>query len=224
MAKAARPLFRGQGNESFRTSDPRSAAKRGQTVPYNVNGAPTGAIVNDNSITNAKLADMAQATFKMRAAGAGPGDPIDGTAAQAKAALAIIAADVAGLGYFATGTDAANLTGTVAAARMPQFAGGDVTTGGAGSVNLVIGAGRVTLAMQANMATASVVYRKTAGPGPPEVQPLATLKADLGLTGTNSGDQMAAAQADSVAATVADLVTDFNALLAKLRAAQLLAP
>jgi hypothetical protein len=43
--------------------------------------------------------------------------------------------------------------------------------------------------MQANMATASVVYRKTAGSGAPEVQTLATLKTDLGLTGTNSGDQ-----------------------------------
>ena len=39
------------------------------------------------------------------------------------------------------------------------------------------------------MATGSVVYRKTAGTGSPEVQTLATLKTDLGLTGTNSGDQ-----------------------------------
>lgn len=49
--------------------------------------------------------------------------------------------------------------------------------------------GTVTLAKLANMATASVFYRKTAGTGVPEVQTLATLKADLGLTGTNSGDQ-----------------------------------
>lgn len=49
--------------------------------------------------------------------------------------------------------------------------------------------GQITLAKQANMATASLVYRKTAGAGAPEVQPLATLKTDLGLTGTNSGDQ-----------------------------------
>jgi hypothetical protein len=41
----------------------------------------------------------------------------------------------------------------------------------------------------ANMATASLIYRKTAGTGAPEVQTLATLKSDLGLTGTNSGDQ-----------------------------------
>jgi hypothetical protein len=93
-----------------------------------------------------------------------------------------------GLTYFATGTDAANLTGTLAAAQLPAFSGGDVTSS-AGSSSLTIGAGKVTLAMQANMATASVVYRKSAGAGAPEVQTLATLKTDLGLTGTNSGDQ-----------------------------------
>lgn len=49
--------------------------------------------------------------------------------------------------------------------------------------------GTVTLAKQANVATATVFYRKTAGTGVPEVQTLATLKTDLALTGTNSGDQ-----------------------------------
>ena len=49
--------------------------------------------------------------------------------------------------------------------------------------------GAVTLAKLANMATSSLIYRKTAGSGVPEVQTLATLKTDLGLTGTNSGDQ-----------------------------------
>lgn len=47
----------------------------------------------------------------------------------------------------------------------------------------------VTLAKQANVATATVFYRKTAGTGVPEVQTLVTLKTDLGLTGTNTGDQ-----------------------------------
>lgn len=65
---------------------------------------------------------------------------------------------------------------------------GDVTAS-AGSNALTIANSAVTLAKQANMATASVVYRKTAGSGAPEVQSLATLKTDLGLTGTNSGDQ-----------------------------------
>lgn len=50
-------------------------------------------IAND-AVTNTKLANMAEATFKMRAAGAGTGDPIDGTASQAKTALAITYADV----------------------------------------------------------------------------------------------------------------------------------
>ena len=65
---------------------------------------------------------------------------------------------------------------------------GDITVSSSGTV-WTIDNGGVTLAKQANMATASVVYRKTAGSGAPEVQTLATLKTDLGLTGTNSGDQ-----------------------------------
>lgn len=47
----------------------------------------------------------------------------------------------------------------------------------------------ITLAKMDDVATATVFYRKTAGTGVPEVQTLATLKSDLGLTGTNSGDQ-----------------------------------
>lgn len=62
---------------------------------------------------------------------------------------------------------------------------GDVT----GATALTIAAGAVTLAKMANMATGSLIYRKTAATGAPEVQTLATLKTDLGLTGTNSGDQ-----------------------------------
>jgi hypothetical protein len=66
---------------------------------------------------------------------------------------------------------------------------GDVAGSGTGAITTTIGAGKVTLAMQANVATSTVFYRKTAGSGAPEVQTLATLKTDLGLTGTNSGDQ-----------------------------------
>lgn len=65
---------------------------------------------------------------------------------------------------------------------------GDVTAS-AGSNTTTIADGAVTLAKQANMATGSLVYRKTTGSGAPEVNTLATLKTDLGLTGTNSGDQ-----------------------------------
>src|ERR1017187_2732996 len=66
---------------------------------------------------------------------------------------------------------------------------GDVTGSGTGSFSSTIASGAVTLAKMANMATSSLIYRKTAGTGAPEVNTLATLKTDLGLTGTNSGDQ-----------------------------------
>jgi hypothetical protein len=62
---------------------------------------------------------------------------------------------------------------------------GDVT----GATALTIANQAVTLAKMANMANGSLIYRKTTGVGIPEVQTLATLKADLGLTNTNSGDQ-----------------------------------
>ena len=62
---------------------------------------------------------------------------------------------------------------------------GDVT----GATALVITPGAVTLAKQADVASGTVFYRRTAGTGSPEIQVLATLKADLLLTGTNSGDQ-----------------------------------
>ena len=65
---------------------------------------------------------------------------------------------------------------------------GDVTGSGTSTITTTIANAAVTLAKMANMATASVFYRKTSGSGAPEVQTLATLKTDLGLTGTNSGD------------------------------------
>ena len=63
----------------------------------------------------------------------------------------------------------------------------------------------ITLAKLANMATASLYYRKTGGNGAPEVNTLATLKTDLGLTGTNSGDNSAATEG---AAGIVELATD----------------
>jgi hypothetical protein len=88
------------------------------------------------------------------------------------------------LGRSTASTGAIEELSTVPAANFPALTG-DITTAG-GALATTIGAGKVTLAMQANMATASLVYRKTAGSGAPEVNTLATLKTDLGLTGTNS--------------------------------------
>jgi hypothetical protein len=199
--KPPAPIYRAQGNSLFRTDAGDTVTKRGQDVPYNINGAPTGAEVADGDYGDITVAsgvwtiDPHVVGFsKMVAASAAgivgatvAGDFAQLTPAQAKTVLAITASDISGLGYFATGTDAANLTGTVAAARFPALTG-DVTTA-AGTVATAIAAGAVTLPKMANVATATVFYRKTAGTGSPEVQTLATLKADLGLTGTNSGDQ-----------------------------------
>lgn len=88
---------------------------------------------------------------------------------------------------------------------------GDITVTGSGAT-WTIDPGVVSLAKMADVATATVFYRKTAGTGVPEVQTLATLKTDLGLTGTNSGDQTITLTGDvtgsgtgSFAATIANL-------------------
>ncbi len=88
---------------------------------------------------------------------------------------------------------------------------GDITVGGGGTT-MAIDNGAVTLAKQADMATASVVYRKTAGSGAPEVQTLATLKTDLGLTGTNNGDQTTIVGITGTKAQFDTAVTDGNIL------------
>jgi hypothetical protein len=76
----------------------------------------------------------------------------------------------------------------------PSVGGGSIEDGDKGDITVASGVwtidnGAVTLAKQANVSSGTVFYRKTAGSGSPEVQTLATLKSDLGLTGTNSGDQ-----------------------------------
>lgn len=72
------------------------------------NNIPVGTIIEsmlaDEAVTNAKLADMAQSTFKLRADGAGTGAPIDGTATQARTILGL------------TGTLYAGIFATIAAA------------------------------------------------------------------------------------------------------------
>jgi hypothetical protein len=117
------------------------------------------------------------------------------------------------------GGSGATITGTPASGNLTKFSGastitngdlsGDVTT--SGTLAATIANGAVTLAKQANVATSTVFYRKTAGSGAPEVQTLATLKTDLGLTGTNSGDQTITLTGDvtgtgtgSFAATIAN--------------------
>lgn len=64
---------------------------------YTDNGASPGtlaATIKPGVLTNTEFANMAQATIKGRAAGAGTGPPVDLTAAQVKTLLAVVAADI----------------------------------------------------------------------------------------------------------------------------------
>jgi hypothetical protein len=79
------------------------------------------ASVPDGSITNAKLADMAQATIKGRAAGAGTGDPTDLTATQATAILNAVVGDSGAGGT--KGLVPAPAAGDAAAGRFLDAAG-----------------------------------------------------------------------------------------------------
>jgi hypothetical protein len=74
-----------------------------------VGGSGTTLTIDNNAVTNAKLADMATATIKGRAT-AGTGDPEDLTPAQARAVL--------GLAAVATSGSAADLNGNLAVARL----------------------------------------------------------------------------------------------------------
>lgn len=91
-------------------------------------------------------------------------------------------------------TSAGTLTGSLKVQAANRLFAGPAT--GADAVPTMramvaadIPVGIVAPSKLADVATATVCYRKTAGTGAPEWQTLAQLKTDLGLTGTNSGDQ-----------------------------------
>lgn len=116
----------------------------------------SGSDLSASTVTNAKLANMAAATLKGSIAG---GVPADLTAAQSKSLLAITAGDVSGLATTATSTDAANLTGTLAAAQLPALSG-DISTS-TGSAVTTIGAHKVTYAQQAQAAALTLTGNAT---------------------------------------------------------------
>jgi hypothetical protein len=119
-----------------------------------------------SAVTLAKMDNVATGTLFYRKT-IGTGAPEVQTLATLKTDLAL------------TGTNSGDQTVTLT---------GDVTGTGTGSFATTIGAAKVTLANMANVATGTIFYRKTTATGVPEVQTLATLKTDLALTGTNSGD------------------------------------
>lgn len=96
------------------------------------------------------------------------------------------------------------ITGYLTANVFDATHGGPVPLSGGGTANFLRadgawaappgsggGSGSIT-ASGYTQSTGTILYRKTAGSGAIEEQSLATLKTDLGLTGTNSGDQFTA--------------------------------
>lgn len=161
------------------------------TLTGDVTGSGTGsfaATIANDTVTNAKSANMATATIKGRTT-AGTGDPEDLTATQVKTLLAIAAGDVSGLAAIATSGSASDLSGTKPSTFITDFTEaaqdsvgvmvdstivyndatpslgraaitGDVTIS-AGSNAATIPAGTVTLAQQANLAANSIVGNNT---------------------------------------------------------------
>lgn len=167
----------------------------------------SGAVLRekDGGTTNAKLANMASATFKGQTSG-GSGAPQDLTPAQAKTALAISTSDVSGLATIATSGSASDLsTGTVPAARMPALTG-DVTTT-LGTVATTIASRAVSYAkLQAVSVTARILGRITAGAGDVEE-----------LTGTQATSLLDLA--GGVAGTIATALTSPGTFLKGLMSA-----
>lgn len=154
-----------------------------------VSGSGATWTIDGGAVSLSKMADLATGTILGRAT-AGSGTPEALTAAQVRTILNVAngatansadavllaranhtgtqsASTITGLSAMATSTDAANLTGTLAAARLPSFGSGDASVASGGGA-ITIAADAVTNAKLANVATATLKGRATAGTGDPE--------------------------------------------------------
>jgi hypothetical protein len=85
-----------EGVVAIRTDIPTTFIRNGNTYTGTLadwTEALSPTVPADGTVTNAKLADMAQATIKGRAAGAGTGDPTDLTGTQTRAILSMATTD-----------------------------------------------------------------------------------------------------------------------------------
>jgi Lower baseplate protein N-terminal domain len=137
------------------------------TIPSlsgDVTSAGNAVTVVADAITNVKLANMPVNSLKGNNTGVAA-DPIDLTATQVKALLAIASTDVSGLGALATKSavdlSTADATGILAAARFPALTS-DVTTA-AGSLVTTIANSVVTNAKLATMPASTIKGNATGG-------------------------------------------------------------
>lgn len=207
-----------------------TAKQTNATHTGDVTGSDALTIAND-AVSNAKLANMAANTIKGRSATTG--DPQDLTAAQARSILGVAE------GATANQTDAfllarANHTGTQPASTISDFNTavaaapavvantakqtnathtGDVTGSGA----LTIANNAVTNAKLADVPTATLKGRNSAGTGDPQDltvgQVLALLNVAAGAT-ANSSDAFLLSRANHTGTQLASTISDFAAAVA----------
>ena len=193
------------------------------------NSAIETAKINDDAVTNAKMADNAIALDQLYVSA----DPTNGqfatadtggggitwvdnpntTIADTDTTYAMTAVDnspEAIIRLTASGSGSGNVDVAIADGGGISWA----TSGTTITPSLSVPNDHITHARYQNIATGSLIYRKTAGTGDAEVNTLATLKTDLGLSGTNSGNQTVAyaSAIPVITATVGGLMSDANAV------------
>lgn len=163
-----------------------------------IDGNPTATNVNTIKFTNGSVTDDGAGVVTVTTGSGGGGDVSSSVGVSVDSEIALFDGTGGKTIKRATGTGVAHLTSGVLSASNVVTA--DITDA------------NVTLAKMADVATGTVFYRKTAGTGVPEVQTLATLKTDLGLSGTNTGDQTSIVGITGTKAEFDSAVSDGNIL------------
>jgi len=174
-----------------------SGSGGGITV-QDIDGNPLVTDVTTIKFTNGAVTDDGGGVVSVTTGSGGGGDVSSSVASSVDSEVALFDGTGGKTIKRATGTGVAHLTSGVLSAS--NIVTADITDA------------NVTLAKMADVATGTVFYRKTAATGVPEVQTLATLKTDLGLSGTNTGDQTSIVGITGTKAQFDTAVSDGNIL------------